>query len=278
MLMLNVNLLFKNDRIEFPFLAYLIFLNKTLRILIFVSILITLSLYSSSNVYGQESVHNWENSEIFGINKEEAHSTAIPFATFEEAKEAEWKRSPYYKLLNGNWKFNWVPKPADRPENFYKIGYDISEWNEIPVPSNWQMNGYGIPIYVNVKFPFVIVDPPNIPHDNNPVGSYRRDFTIPDNWDDREIFIHFAGVKSAFYIWVNGEKVGYSQGSMTPAEFNLTSYLKKGKNVLAVEVYRWSDGSYIEDQDMWRLSGIYRAVFLFSTPKIHIRDFFIKTD
>ncbi|MCP5062661.1 MAG: DUF4981 domain-containing protein [Ignavibacteriae bacterium] len=140
------------------------------------------------------------------------------------------------------------------------------------------MYGYDIPIYVNVKYPFVVVDPPNIPYDNNPVGSYRKNFIIPDNWDGREIFIHFAGVRSAFYIWVNGKKVGYSQGSMTPAEFNLTPDLKKGGNTLAVEVYRWSDGSYIEDQDMWRLSGIYRDVYLFSTPQIHMRDFFIKTD
>jgi len=244
----------------------------------FILLLIFLTIHLEYNLYGQELKNDWENSELFGINKEEAHNTAIPFATYQQAKEADWESSPFYKSLNGEWKFNWVPKPADSPLDFYKIGYDISEWNEIPVPGNWQMYGYGIPIYVNVKFPFVVVDPPNIPHNNNPVGSYRRDFTIPDNWDGRKIFIHFAGVKSAFYIWVNGAKVGYSQGSMTPAEFNLTPYLKKGNNILAVEVYRWSDGSYIEDQDMWRLSGIYRDVFLFSTPKVHIRDFFIKTD
>ncbi len=240
--------------------------------------LITLSLISSSNLYGQESVHDWENSEIFGINKEEAHNTSIPFATFEQAKKGDRESSPYYKLLDGNWKFNWVPKPADRPLNFYKTDYDVSTWDEIPVPISWQLYGYGIPIYLNTDYAFGVINPPYIPHDNNPVGSYRRNFTIPDNWDEREVFIHFAGVKSAFYIWVNGEKVGYSQGSMTPAEFNLTPYLKDGENILAVEVYRWSDASYIEDQDMWRLSGIFRDVVLFSTPKIHIRDFFIKTD
>ena len=226
----------------------------------------------------QVSQNDWENSEVFRINKEEAHNTAIPFATFEQAKESDWNASPFYETLNGKWKFNWVPKPSDRPIDFYKNKYDVSKWDEIPVPGNWQMYGYGIPIYVNIKYPFVVVDPPNIPHNNNPVGSYRKNFKVPNNWDSREIFIHFAGVRSAFYIWVNGKKVGYSQGSMTPAEFNLTSYLKKGDNILAVEVYRWSDGSYIEDQDMWRLSGIYRDVYLFSTPKVHIRDFFIKTD
>ena len=241
-------------------------------------IFVSIYLLSTIPSMGQDLTHDWENSEIFRINKEEAHSTAIPFATIEEAKIAEWTASQYYKLLNGNWKFNWVSKPADRPIDFYKSEYDVTNWDEIPVPGNWQMYGYGIPIYINVKYPFVVVNPPYIPADNNPVGSYRKNFAIPDNWDGREIFIHFAGVRSAFYIWVNGKKVGYSQGSMTPAEFNITPYLKKGSNVLSVEVYRWSDGSYIEDQDMWRLSGIYRDVFLFSTPKVHIRDFFIKTD
>lgn len=245
-----------------------------MRTLFLISLLTTLS----ADISGQEVAHDWEDSEIFGINKEEAHNTAIPFATVEQAKESDWKASPYYKPLNGKWRFNWVPKPANRPKNFYKSEYDVSNWDEIPVPGNWQMYGYGIPIYVNVKYPFVLVKPPYIPADNNPVGSYRRNFEIPNNWDGREIIIHFAGVRSAFYIWVNGKKVGYSQGSMTPAEFNLTPYLKEGENVLAVEVYRWSDGSYIEDQDMWRLSGIYRDVYLFSTPKVHMRDFFIKTD
>ncbi len=239
---------------------------------------VILFIIFTCNFFAQNKINDWENSEIFGINKEEAHNTSIPFATVEQAKETDWAASPFYKTLNGKSKFNWVPKPADRPTDFYKPTFDISNWDEIPVPGNWQMYGYGIPIYVNVKYPFVVVNPPYIPHDNNPVGSYRRNFTIPKNWNGREIFINFNGVKSAFYIWVNGKKVGYSQGSMTPAEFNLTPYLKKGNNVLAVEVYRWSDGSYLEDQDMWRLSGIYRDVYLFSTPKLHIRDYFIKSN
>ena len=245
---------------------------------VFVSLLIFISIHLGNILYGQKSSNDWENSEVFGIYKEEAHNTAIPFATFEQAKKGDTESSPYYKLLSGNWKFNWVPKPDDRPMYFYKPEYDVSGWDEIPVPISWQLYGYGIPIYLNTDYAFGVVNPPYIPHDNNPVGSYRRNFTIPDNWDEREVFIHFDGVKSAFYIWVNGEKVGYSQGSMTPAEFNLTPYLKDGENVLAVEVYRWSDASYIEDQDMWRLSGIFRDVYLFSTPDTHIRDFFVKTD
>jgi len=195
-----------------------------------VSMLLIISIYFGSNVNAQESQNDWENSEIFGINKEDAHSTAIPFATIEQAKNADWEASPYYKSLNGSWKFNWVPKPADRPIDFYKPTYDVSNWDEIPVPGNWQMHGYGVPIYLNTDYPFGIVNPPYIPHDNNPVGSYRRNFTVPDNWDGKELFIHFGGVKSAFYIWVNGKKVGYSQGSMTPSEFNISPYIKEGNN------------------------------------------------
>jgi beta-galactosidase len=235
---------------------------------------------------------DWEVPTMIGQNKERAHCTLIPFNSLENAlKEKEYgelKRNyitPNYITLNAvkeEWKFHWVKKPVDRPLDFYKPEFDVSGWKDIPVPSNWQRHGYGIPIYTNVRYPYSIESnfekAPAIDHEYNPVGSYRRNFTIPEGWNDREIFIHFDGVKSAFYIWVNGEKVGYSQGSMTPAEFNITKYVNVGeKNVLAVEVYRWSDGSYLEDQDMWRLSGIYREVFLFSTPKVHIRDFFSRS-
>jgi beta-galactosidase len=220
---------------------------------------------------------DWENPEVVGINKEPGHCTLIPYSDVNTALKAERKDSQFYRSLNGNWKFNWVNKPADRPQDFYKLNYDVSTWKLIPVPSNWQMHGYGIPIYLNVPYPFP-PNPPYIPHDYNPVGSYRRQFTKPDDWKDRRIFVHFDGVKSAFYLWINGMKVGYSEDSMTPAEFDITKYLKSGENTIAVEVYRWSDGSYLEDQDMWRLSGIYRNVYLFATPQVHIRDFFVQTD
>jgi beta-galactosidase len=199
------------------------------------------------------------------------------YSDIETALKADRTNSPFYRSLNGKWKFNWVNKPADRPLDFYKPDYDVSKWKLIPVPSNWQMHGYGIPIYLNSRHPFP-PNPPHIPHDYNPVGSYRRQFTMPKDWKDRRIFLHFDGVKSAFYLWINGMKVGYSQDSMTPAEFDITKYLKSDKNTIAVEVYRWSDGSYLEDQDMWRLSGIYRNVYLFATPQVHIRDFFVQTD
>ncbi len=223
---------------------------------------------------------DWENSEMIGQNKEPPHNTLIPYQDIDSALTGSFESSRYYKSLNGNWKFKWVKKPSERPVHFYKIEFNIDHWDEIPVPSNWQMHGYGIPIYTDKKYPYSIKrrNIPSIDHEYNPVGSYRIEFTIPKEWDEREIFIHFDGVKSAFYLWINGKKVGYSQGSMTPSEFNITKYLQNGKNILAVEVYRWSDGSYLEDQDMWRFSGIFRDVYLFSTPKIHIRDFFIFSD
>ena len=230
---------------------------------------------------GEESDHkfDWENSRIFGINKEPAHATLIPFGSKKLISRYN-KDSLYSQSLNGIWKFNWEKMPSDRPEDFYKVDFDSSNWKEIDIPSNWQMRGYGIPIYTDVKYPYSVntKDIPSIDQNYNPVGSYIRNFNIPPNWKGREIFIHFGGVKSAFYIWINGNKVGYSQGSMTPAEFNITKFLKKENNILAVEVYRWSDGSYLEDQDMWRFSGIYRHVYLFSTPKVHIRDFFARCE
>ena len=226
-----------------------------------------------------DNKNDWENARIIGQNKEPAHNTLIPFNSLDSALKS-YEDSKNYQSLNGNWKFNWVKKPAEKPINFFEVDFDDNNWDNIDVPSNWQMRGYGIPIYTNVKYPYSIniKDIPRIDHEYNPVGSYRRSFNIPESWQDREIFIHFGGVKSAFYIWLNGKKVGYSQGSMTPAEFNITNFLKSKDNILAVEVYRWSDGSYLEDQDMWRFSGIFRSVYLFSTPKLHLRDFFISCD
>ena len=232
-------------------------------------------------------IADWENQRVIGRNKEPAHCTLMPHGTCEEAKLGTREASPYYLCLNGNWRFHWVASPDKRPVGFHRLSYDVSGWDEIEVPSNWQLHGYGTPIYTNVIYPFC-KDPPRVmgavPEDwtkaklPNPVGSYRRNFTVPTSWAGREVFLHFEGVQSAMYVWVNGEEVGYSQGSMTPAEFRITPYLQPGENVLAVEVYRWSDGSYLEDQDCWRLSGIYRDVFLFSTPRVHLRDFFVRTE
>ncbi len=246
---------------------------------------ISMFLTFGSGVFAQQ--HDWENEQVIGINKESAHNHYVPYQSIQQAISDIPYNSPYVVDLNGTWKFNWVKHPDLRPVDFYKPDYNVSYWDDISVPSNWQMKGYGKPIYTNITFPFA-KDPPKVTSpapDNytshelpNPVGSYRRDFEIPDDWNGKEVILHFAGVKSAFYLWVNGRKVGYSQGSMTPAEFDITKYLAPGKNMLAVEVYRWSDGSYLEDQDFWRLSGIYRDVYLYAVPKTHLWDFGLKTE
>ena len=232
------------------------------------------------------SKNDWENEKVFALNKEPGHPTLIPFASEEEmigdvAYRFPWERtaSSRYMLLNGTWKFNWVKAPEERPVSFYKPSYDVSQWAEIEVPSNWEMKGYGTPIYTNITYPF-LSNPPfiqaqrgyTLEQEPNPVGSYRRDFTLPKDWSGQEIYLHFDGVYSAFYVWVNGRKVGYSQGANNDAEFRITPYVKKGSNTLAVEVYKWSDGSYLEDQDMFRLAGIHRDVYLMARPKAHIVD------
>jgi len=247
-------------------------------------ILLTILLHATTNYAKQ---HDWENEQIIGINKEPAHATSTPFQNPKQAQKQKPTKSPLYKTLNGIWKFNWTPTPQQRAKEFYKTNYDTTKWANITVPSNWQLQGFGIPLYVNQRYPFARNEPyiMTTPAKHwltytlrNPVGSYKRNFTIPKKWQDKQIFIHFAGVESAFYLWINGQKVGYSQGSYTPAEFNISKYLKKGNNTIAVEVYRWSDGSYLEDQDFWRLSGIFREVHLFATPNTTIRDTFITSN
>lgn len=220
---------------------------------------------------------DWENPDIISRNKIDAHTVSIPFQDMNQALSGDITKSIYYKSLNGNWKFNWSENPEKRPMDFYESDFDDTNWNTIPVPSNWELQGYGIPIYVNQPYEWTYnPKPPEIPHNYNPIGSYRTNFNIPDNWKDRDVILHFGAVKSAMYVWVNGKKIGYSQGSKLPAEFNITKYLKKGENKLAVEVYRWSDGSYLECQDFWRISGIERDVYLWSAPKTYVYDFFAK--
>jgi len=221
---------------------------------------------------------DWENPKMIGRNKEAPRATAIPFADPEAALERDPAASPWNVSLNGEWSFNWAENPAQRPAEFFRTDFDVSSWDLIPVPANWQLHGYGYPIYTNVRYPWGEPDPPRVPHDFNPVGSYRRTFTVPEDWDGRQIYLRFGGVSSAFYLWVNGHEVGYSQGSRTPAEFNITEFLVPGKNMVALEVYRYSDGSYLECQDFWRISGIFRDVSLYSWDDLHIRDFQVHTD
>lgn len=218
-------------------------------------------------------INDWENPQLTAVGTESPHATMMIYPDAAAAAAGEPGQSPYYLSLNGPWQFHWVPKPADRPRDFFRPEFDASAWRTIPVPSNIEMQGYGVPIYVNIVYPWGAPNPPHIPHDNNPVGSYRRTFTVPERWAGREVFLHFAGVNSFFYLWVNGQQVGLSKDSRTPAEFNITRYLRPGENLLAAEVYRWNDGSYLEDQDFWRMSGIFRDVYLWSTAPLHIRDF-----
>jgi len=218
----------------------------------------------------------WENPALLHEGTEPAAATMVVFPDAKLALQMDRSKSPFVKSLDGPWKFHWVPKPSERPQGFWEPGFDDKKWKTIPVPSNVEIEGYGVPIYTNVTYPWTPVQPPLIPHDNNPVSSYRKTFTVPDSWSGREIFLTFDGVNSFFYLWVNGKKVGFSKDSRTPATFKLNPYLKKGDNLLAVEVYRWCDGSYLEDQDFWRLSGIFRSVYLWSAPQVHIRDFEVR--
>ncbi len=256
-------------------------------------------------------VVDWENPAVFSINREKPHSTLLPFDSMEAALAGDPAASPNHLSLDGTWQFHWVRKPADRPMGFERDDFDAGGWAKINVPGNWEIEGFGIPVYTNIEYPFSVVrpvksgedgsgsgseteilgfgvpiytdvaypfpaNPPFIPHEYNPVGSYRRTFTIPETWDGRRVYLHFGGVKSAFYLWVNGQQVGYSQGSKTPAEFEITGFLRHGENLLALEVYRWSDGAYLEDQDYWKVSGIERSVRLISRPPVMIRDWFVQ--
>ena len=223
---------------------------------------------------GAQGLPEWEDPQVIGINKEAYHATlTLP------SKKAECHE---VRSLNGQWKFHWSKNPLHRPADFYREDFDSSGWDEITVPGNWQMQGYGIPIYSNWTYPFtkdapyVMGLPPKeyFSHDNrNPIGSYITSFELGASEVGKSVFLHFEGVKSAMYVWVNGQKVGYSENSMSPAEFNITDFVHQGSNTLAVEVYRWSDSSYIEDQDMWRMSGIFRPVELWIRPQAHIRDY-----
>lgn len=225
--------------------------------------------------------HDWEDQHVLSINREPARAAFMPY----QAKKGDSQMS-----LNGEWKFRWTKTPEERIVDFYRTDYSCKDWKSLAVPANWEVNGYGTPIYISAGYPFKI-NPPYVMttpkkdwttyEERNPTGQYKRSFQLKANSllfrQDRQTFLRFEGVMSAFYVWVNGEKVGYSQGSMEPSEFNVTPYLKAGKNEIAVEVYKYSDGSYLEDQDFWRFGGIHRDVWLYSTPNVRIRDFAVHT-
>ena len=214
----------------------------------------------------------WQTQMISQINREKPRAHFIPYTTVEQARvDSKWQ-SPLVLSLNGPWKFNLAEKPADRPFWFFKDDFDTRKWAEIEVPSNWERQGYDYPIYTNVTYPHEAT-PPTIQEHYNPVGSYKRTFEVPSEWQGKEIYLHTGAVSSNMNLWINGEYVGYSEDSKTPSEFNITSYLKNGKNSVSIEVFRWSSGSYLEDQDFWRMSGITRDIYLQARNPQHIRDF-----
>jgi len=227
--------------------------------------------------FGEDPPREWEDQAVFQINREPARAWFVPFQSEEKAWEDNLWESGLIQSLNGSWKFHLSQHPGERPVEFYKDDYETGNWDLIPVPSNWEMEGHDYPIYLNVTYPHEKT-PPYIQKHYNPTGSYKREFTVPETWDGMEIYLHFGAVSSAMYVWINGKQVGYSEDSKTPAEFHITSYLKPGKNTLAVEVYKWSDASYLEDQDFWRMGGITRDVFLMARNPQHIRDFRVIAD
>ena len=217
----------------------------------------------------------WEQPEVFEVNRLPARATLVPYASMEEALERG--ASAWVKDISGDWKFSWSATPADAPAGFEAVEYDDSEWGVMPVPGNWELNGCGTPIYTNVTYPFP-KNPPFIPHYDNPTGCYRHNFDIPDEWEGRRVVLHFESGLAAMYVWVNGVEVGYSEGTKTAVEFDITDMVKVGANALAVKGLRWADGSYLEDQDFWRLSGFDRGVKVYTTDKVRIADMFVVAD
>lgn len=239
-------------------------------------IVLALTLFLSlQNNYAQSN--EWENPQIVDRGKEAGRSSFLLFSNEAELTGNNPQKSELYQSLNGNWKFNIVKNPSQRPQNFYAADLDDSGWRDIKVPSNWEIQGYDIPIYTNITYPFP-KNPPFIGGDYNPVGSYRRIFTVADSWKDKEIILHFGSITGYARVFLNGKEVGMTKASKTAAEFNVTSFLKKGDNLIAVQVFRWHDGSYLEDQDFWRISGIERDVYLQAMPKTTIWDYFVKSD
>lgn len=222
----------------------------------------------------------WKDKQVYTVGTEPHAATHYIFSDVNSALKGQYQESPFYKSLAGDWKFNWVKSPENKPKDFHLPSYNVNDWKTIPVPSCWERQGYGTPSHrglgMLVKAEKIKI--PSVPNDDNPVGSYRTTFQIPDNWKERETLLHFNGVSSAFYLWINGELVGYDEDAMTSSVFNITPFLKEGKNTMAVQVFRWSTGSYFESGDTWTFSGIFREVFLQSRPRVRIKDFFFSSD
>ena len=223
----------------------------------------------------EEALPEWRDPEIIAVNREPARAFFVAYESVRLALNGDPTASAYYQSLDGNWKFSWAPDPASRQAGFFRPTYDASGWDEIRVPSNWERQGYGKPRYVNVDYVFP-ANEPVVPGTDNPVGSYRREFRIPERWIGRDVLVRFGAANSGMYLWINGKPVGYSEDSKLPAEFDITSYVRAGENLIAVEVYQWTSGSYLEDQDFWSISGLERSVELFARTRTHVRDFFAR--
>lgn len=221
---------------------------------------------------------HWENPAVFGVGRLPAHATMDHYPTADAARADAQGTSPWVQSLSGTWKFMFASRPGEAPEGFWADSVSTASWDDIPVPSNWELEGYSKLIYLNIRYPFSPADPPYVPDENNAVGSYKRTFTVPAAWQDKQVTLHFGGVTSAFYVWVNGRKVGYSEDDRLPAAFDVTLFLREGENTVAVQAIRWSDGTYLEDQDHWRLSGIHRDVYLAAHPPVHLADVAVRTD
>jgi beta-galactosidase len=250
--------------------------------LFFLLTVVSLTLFSSSIVAQsqnfQENVYQYiENIEVFEVNQVPGHTPMVRFASADDALKNNWNLSPGYQTLNGDWKFHYAETPEKSPWDFHKTSFDDASWDNIVVPSNWQMQGYGHPKFRNIAHPFRS-DPPNIPREWNPVGSYRKTFSIPQDWNEQQVYLRFEGIRSASMVWVNGKEVGYNQGAFEPSEYDITSFIQAGQNLVTVKVFQWCDGTYLEDQDMWRLGGIFRDAYLYAMPKVHIRDYYVVTD
>jgi beta-galactosidase len=225
-------------------------------------------------MHGIQSQNDWENPEVFHKNREPARASFLAYSNNSNAENKDVYGENYINVLNGDWHFRFTETTKKRNLDFHKVDFDSSKWDKIKVPGNWEMFGYGYPNYTNVKYPFK-KNPPFINESENSIGAYITEFEIPEDWNDRQIYIYLGAVKSGYYIWVNGKEVGYNQGSKLPSEFNITEFVDPGVNKLSLEVFKFTDGSYLEDQDFWRLSGIQRDVLLLARPKVQIKDFFV---
>lgn len=231
-------------------------------------LLLALGISCSAMAQTDSELNAWNDLNVYEINKSYPRTNVVPLGV-----DNDFTKSPYYLSLNGLWRFYWTDTPTSSPADFYKMDYDARDWKTIPVPANWELNGYGVPIYVNVNNEFRPNNPPYAPAVDNPVGCYLTNFSIPESWDGRRIYINLGAVKSAYFLWLNGQFVGYTEDAKTNSDFDITPYVKKGDNKLAIRCYRFSNGSYFECQDFWRISGIERDVFVYAKPEMNIYDY-----